>query len=359
MVSAAHFDAILWFVSLTGIAVFSLTLLMVFRIVWLRFSHNSRARREKKFLELWRPLMMSGISGSETGYPPLRMDDAEFFLDLWNHLHESVKGPAKSRLNNLAVRCGMAAHAHALLHRSGLRPRLMALITLGNLRENSAWSDILPLAKKPDTILSFTALGALLRINANAALGELKMQLVDRTDWPTAQLAILIQESGAMASTFELVDAALQLSGSTRPEDIRKLQRLLRIFVVVPTHLKLPAVRTILSSATDSELIAQCLKYLCEPEDLPCIRTYAEHPVWFVRLQAAHALGRIGATSDLPLLQKLLRDPVWDVRHRSADAIVALMRKDGKALAGLLATLTDPFARDMLTMSMAESRVAQ
>ncbi len=117
------------------------------------------------------------------------------------------------------------------------------------------------------------------------------------------------------------------------------------------------AVRTILETASDSEVITQCLKLLNAPEDLPGIRSHVDHPDWIVRLQAALALGRIGSTEDLPLLQKLLSDPVWDVRHRSADAIVGLVNKDRQRMAGLLDTIEDPFARDMLAMSLAERRM--
>ncbi len=353
----AHSDATLYLVSLIGLALLFLLLLLIAQILWLRISYNACLAREKKFLAIWRPLLMSEISGIPTTCPPLKARDATFFLNLWNHLQESVKGPAQKRLNALAVQTGMAAHAHDLLQKKGLRPRLMALATLGNLQDDTAWNDILALTHSTDRRLSLSAVSALLRINAPRAIQALKPALAERTDWPPAQLAILIQDSGAMDATTLLVDFALALSRSSEPADILKLQRLLQLMVISPSHEKLLAVRTILQTARDSEVITQCLKLLNAPEDLPGIRSHVDHPDWIVRLQAALALGRIGSPEDLPLLQKLLSDPVWDVRHRSADAIVGLVNKDRQRMAGLLDTIEDPFARDMLAMSLAERRM--
>jgi len=357
LVSAGHSDSILHLASFISIALCALLLLLIFQILWLRASYNSCTAREKKFLSVWRPLLMSEISGIQTSYPPLNIRDAGFFLDLWNHLQESVKGPARQRLNDLAVQTGMAKHARALLQKNGLRPQLMALATLGNLQDNTAWDDILVLTGESDRRLSLSAFSALLRINAPNAISALKTQLAERTDWPPAQLAILIQESGAMEATSLLVELAQKLSFSSQPADIQKLQRLLHLMVLSPSHEKLLLIRTILETATDSEVIAQCIKFLNAPEDLPKIRAYAEYPDWVVRLQAALALGRIGSTEDLPLLLKLLCDPFWNVRHRSADAIIRLVQMDEKRLSALLTTVTDPFARDMLNMSLAESRM--
>jgi len=357
LVYAEPSDSVIRLISYSSIAILCLMLLLIFQILWLRLSHNSRLLREKKFLELWRPLLMSEISGNAPALPPLKTRDAEFFLNLWNHLQESVKGPARKRLNGLAVQSGMAAYAHSLLLGKGLRQKLMALVTLGNLQDSTAWSDILPLTRERDRRLSLSAFSALLRINASAALSELKTQLTDRDDWPPAQLAILIQESGAMETTSMLVSYARELADSTAPGDLHRLQRLLPLIVATPSHEKLQAIRAILATATDSEVIAQCIKSLGDPEDLSKIRTYAEHPAWLVRLQVARALGRIGSTDDLPMLLKLLCDPEWSVRRRSADAIVILVRNDENRLAELLAIITDPFARDMLTMSITESRL--
>ncbi len=356
MVFAEHSEAFFQLVSVTSIALIALLLLMIFQILWLRASYNSRVTREKSFVALWRPLLMSEISGTPAAYPPLKTRDAEFFLNLWNHLQSSLKGPVRERLKDLAIQTGMAAHARAMLQKRGLRQRLMALATLGNLQDHSSWNDILALTSDQDRTLSLSAFSALLQINGSAALAELKTQLSERPDWPPAQLAILIHESGAMEATATLLEDALQLSRSADPADINRMQRLLQLIVISPSHEKLSVIRTILQSGTDSEVIAQCIKLLGEPEDLPKIRTYAGHPDSVVRLQAARALGRIGSRDDLPLLLKLLSDPDWNVRRRSADAIVHLMRGDEPQLTELLTTATDPFARDMLAMSMAESR---
>jgi HEAT repeat protein len=113
-------------------------------------------------------------------------------------------------------------------------------------------------------------------------------------------------------------------------------------------------VRTVLDKCKNDEIIADGLKFLCEPCDLPVVHGHLGHPSWVVRLQAARALGRIGTCEDLPHLTTLLGDSSWWVRYRAAQALVALTRGEPQVLSQLKSNLTDRYARDMLDMAMAE-----
>jgi HEAT repeat protein len=64
-------------------------------------------------------------------------------------------------LNQLARLAGMDRAAMKLLKAKSLRKRLMAIITLGHLGEQSAWNDLLALAQSPHPIVSLSAARAL------------------------------------------------------------------------------------------------------------------------------------------------------------------------------------------------------
>src|ERR1043165_8815438 len=55
--------------------------------------------------------------------------------------------------------------AKRLLKAKGLRKRLMAIITLGHLREQSAWDDLAELAQSPHPVVSLSAARALVDID--------------------------------------------------------------------------------------------------------------------------------------------------------------------------------------------------
>ncbi|MDE2344242.1 MAG: HEAT repeat domain-containing protein [Betaproteobacteria bacterium] len=354
MVSAAFSDSVVRYVAWTGLVMLVLILLMLFQIARLRYALHDRVAQEQRFLDLWRPLLMQELSGIRTELPPLNPGEEEPFLKLWNHLQETLRGPAHQHLNEVAVRCGMADYAKRLLEQGALRSRLLALATLGQLGERSVWNGILEMTRDPDSLLSMAALGALLKIDAAEALRELLPRMIEREDWPVPQLAILIEEAGEHSSFALLMDAAEQMAGARDPEALDRLRRVLQLLEVAPPQQALPVARRILELATDEEVLAQCLRFLLEPSDLPAVRRLAGHEAWAVRLQAAHALSRIGSLQDVPVLSKLLSDPVWWVRYRSAQALVSLARGDDAVLARIREQVDDRLGRDMLAMAMVE-----
>lgn len=344
--------SVVWF----SIAALVLMLVLLVKIALLRMDLISRTARELRFRDVWQPLLASAIAGETDDLPPLPKGDEILFLKLWNHLHESLRGKAKKRLNVIALRCGMMQHACALLKKENLGSKLLALTTLGHLKDSYAWKDISQLARHPDPLLSLAAARALFQINADAALDDLRRQLAEREDWPTAQLAVLIQENGTERIFAALSETAVGLSDSTRGAELGQLRRMLHLLEIAPRHQVIPAIRAILSVTTDDETVAQCLKFLRDPSDLYFVRLHIGHPNWIVRLQAARALGRFGAADDLPLLATLLSDPVWWVRYRTAQALMELTHGDSRMLSELRVALTDRYALDMLEMVVAEKK---
>lgn len=350
MLSEHLLQLVVW----VGLALLVVMLLLLLQIAFLRISLIARTAHEQRFLQVWRPLLAAVIAGEDVSLPLLAKGDEVFFLKLWNHLQESLRGGAKTRLNTAAEHCGMVQYAHALLRKNDLRSQLLALTTLGHLDDRSAWVDILRLAHTPDPLLSFVAARALFQLDAGTALNDLQQQLLEREDWPTAQLAIMIQENATEGIFAVLADTAMHWANSIDPAELSRLNRLLRLLEVAPPQRVIPVIRRILAETADDETAAQCLKFLREPDDRQVALGYLGHHNWKVRLQAALALGRIGTADDVPCLAALLGDPVWWVRYRSAQALLLLTRGNLQVLSELRAGLSDRYARDMLQMAMTE-----
>jgi len=177
---------------------------------------------------------------------------------------------------------------------------------------------------------------------------------LEREDWPTAQLAILLEELGNENIFGILANLANGLATSTDAVELRKLKRLLHLLEIAPYQQVIYSIRAILAATKDDEIVAQCLKFLRKPEDMHYVQFYLNHSNWVVRLQAARAFGSIGSREELPRLSKLLSDPVWWVRYRTAQTILEFIREGSPEMAALRAQLNDRYAQDMLDMVIAE-----
>lgn len=341
---------VVWFSFITLV----IMLLLLLNIFWLRIGLIARKRREQQFLDRWQPLLASVIAGEKLELPPLPKNDLLFFLKLWNHLHESLRGHVRRELNIIALRLRIVEYTYPLLSSRNRGIQLLALTTFGNLQDRLAWQDILKFARQPDPLISLTAAHTLFQIDPEAALKDLMQQLIERTDWPEAHMIVLLKEAASADIYTSLVSSAVGLATLEEPESRIHLHRLLRILHHAPYQFVITAIRTILSLQPDDESLAQCLKFLREPEDLPVVRTNVRHASWVVRLQAAQALGRFGAPEDMPNLAILISDPVWWVRYRAARAVIELTRGDKEKISQLRLSLHDNFALDMLNMALAE-----
>ena len=349
--SAIDSDALLRLVLWTAAGVFCVAILLMIAIAYLRVALVLRQRREQRFIAQWRPLLSLCVEADPASLPVVARADQPTFFSLWNYFHESLRGESKDRLNRLAASCGMDRLARTLLGRRNLRARLMAVTTLGNLRDRSVWEELKRLAADPHPLLSLSAARALLLIDASAALPTLIPLLAARAEWDAARVASMLSEAGADVVSAPLAAAAESASAGGLPQ---QTARLLRYLAVLHSGEELPAVGRILDATTDDDLIAACIKCLNDPRDLPRLRNFVDHHAWFVRVQAARALGRIGTPADCARLVCLLGDPVWWVRYRAAQALTALPFIDLARLRQIHIGLSDRFAGDILAHAIAE-----
>lgn len=302
------------YASLAGAAIFALSTLLLLRILHM---HGQRLRREAREMRLaarWAPVLGDWASGAETAPPDLPTADVTAFLHLWNEAHQSVRGAARERLEQLAARVALASKAVRLLHSGSLASRMWAALTLGSLRHRPAWDELQRLVQTPSPWMSFTAALALTRIAPTQAMAELMPYCVERRDWSRSRLLLVLRDAGPAAVSPPLAQAI-----QTAPES--ELPRLLSFASAAdPARLR-PAILQRLEHAQDPQVIAACLRHHRDSRDLPRLRQLIEHPAWIVRVQAARSLGALGQAEDVGRLIKRLDDDAWWVSYRAAQAL--------------------------------------
>ena len=340
----------------TGIAILLLALVMLVAVLVLRLALMLRRGRERRFIEEWRPLIMKAVNGVPQTLPNLASLDRIVFLKLWNHLQESLRGNATANLNRLLIACRLEDYACRLVRSRSISRQLLGVVTIGHLRQPGMEDKLQELAGKPHPPLSLAAGRAALQIDPARNLSWFVRMFTEREDWPLAKVASILSNQGVDAVTSPIIDAIETLATNSAPGAGSRLARLLQLLEITHVSRAAPALRRILRETQDERVIAASLKALQDPRDLPTVRRFASHPEWIVRVQAAQALGRLGAPEDRKLLARMLSDPQWWVRYRAARALVALPSVEPGDLEKIRAVLPDRFAVDALRQAIAESR---
>jgi HEAT repeat protein len=257
------------------------------------------------------------MAGGAVTWPPIARADAETFLWFWNQLQETVRGDAKQALAQVAAQVGMERLVLPRLRGRSTAARLLAIVTLGNMRDPKYWDLVLPLARDSHGPVALAAAQALIRINGQRAARELMPLFAERADLPvTRTLALLAQVEPAVVT--RAIEKALP--GADDAAALRLIE-----FVAAADAVALqPAMAQRLRHSRDPQMWANVLRHLNDPNHLELVRRSCAHPVWFVRVQAANALGRMGGPDDVARLVQLLGDAQWWVRYRAAEALLKL-----------------------------------
>jgi HEAT repeat protein len=349
-------------VTSVAIFLFALALLLLVVVLLMRGALLLRERRRKKFLAVWQPILVDAVDIATSDLPRLAHRDLPEFLLLWNHLQESLRDESKDHLNQIGKALGIQHASLRLLRRGNLRERLLAIVTLGQLREIAAWGQLLTIAQQEGALLSVAAARALVTIDPTNAVPELIPLLMKRADWPASRVANMLQIAGADVISDQIANAALKSAfaeshqnadgdGQPANNDPARMIRYLELAYNVSAQ---PAVRAIAQLSHDPEVLAACLRLLKSPEDLPVVRECLSHENSYVLVQAAAALGRLGEDDDEDRLVPLLSDREWWVRYRAAQALSRLPHMREPKLKTIQAAQSNPFARDILTQVMAE-----
>ena len=237
--------------------------------------------------------------------------------------------------------------AHA--EHSHLGTRLLAIQTLGYLRDEASWDLILAETDDENLSLSITAAEALAEIDPVRAVNAIIPKIVKRRDWPRNHVFRLLQKAGSEAVSEPLYRAI-------RTGSAADAAYLLPYAVLAEFDVRDAVAAETLNMRNDPDALAAALKVSSGYAPMPRLDELLAHPVWYVRMQAARLLGRTARAEDATRLEGLLTDESWWVRYRAASALASLPRFGEAELRAMQSRQADPYARDILEQAIAEAR---
>lgn len=330
----------------------ALTVLVLLQVLAISaWATRERGLREA-FNRHWRPrLALAGLDEASLGQvPALRGRRRLWWLMLWNRMQRQLRGDATARLNRVLQRLGLDAHARRLLHRPGVRNRLVALETLRHLGDRAHWVDAEPLLLAANPYVALAAAEAMVAMDADEAMRRLLPLFLRRPDWSRQRLVALARQAGPGAVTPPLLD--LLSRGS--PE---QLSRLVPLLACADPARVAPWARRCASSdpdPRDRRAALQALDALRDPRDRALFVAAFDDPDPGVRLAAVDALARQARAEDVDVLVPLLSDRSWWVRRRAADTLAVLPRVSEAQLQALLPAVEDRYGRQALERALAE-----
>jgi len=333
-----------------------LALLLLLLVLLLRLRLLWGQRRRARIIRRWRPILVRAAL-AETGIalqdvlatlPRLpRRHHADVLIE-WNVLFDCVRGQAADNLARVGGALGLARIAQRRLRLRGTAEKILALVTLGHLRDQQVWDIALDMLTDDNPLISMMAARALINIDATRGVAAILPVIRDREDWSTPRVAALLREAGPQAVAAPLAEL---IRGSV-PEQIPKL---IAVLAEVPQAAASDLLRELLSRPLDDRITAICLRIIEDPQHLPRVRELVQHPRWHLRMGAAVVLGRLGLVEDAPVLTSLLADAEWWVRYRAAQALLKIPGLGSHWLRETLDTLEDSFARDIVAHVLAEA----
>lgn len=352
-----------------------ISLICVLLMVALRLRSDLEQRRRIKVAGRIEPLLFQATeqataaddgSENDNGSPVPAVSDISsdfdgrqgflLFLEEWNYLHESLDGEAKNGLNKLANNLRIIDEITTLLDSPFIDRRLLAINTLGNLREASAYERIEKLASLADPIVSSWAWRALMRIDTEAAVNRDLKMIAGRDDWSPIFVAEVLQGLDADILSVPLCSLVRECHEQRLHE--RQMARLISYLIFSHVYDHNTLISRIINESGEKEVLIACLRLVQDDSVLARVRELAKDERWEVRLQVVLTLGRLGHAEDSELLINALGDTDWWVRYRAASALINMPDVSRKQIDRLSRTLPNEFARDILNQVKAEMELS-
>ncbi len=351
----SEFDGIttaaLWSIA----AVVVTTVILFVYTMGLRVATIAAGRRRARFIRKWRDVfadaMLSETAARNFALPRIRRGDRTDLLEEWNRARSIVDGSAADNLVILGRRAGVPELALRLLHKRRVRPRILAAQTFGHLRDRERRDDIRRLVDDENTALSITAAAALVEIDPDFAVPIVVPMIEARRDWPKNRVANMLREAGTSRISEPMYRAIRSATNENKTY-------LMQFATLVEPEVLDALVDDLIRGSNDAGVLNAALKLVSGIRGVPRIAALTQHEAWFVRMQSAKVLGRVGQQEHLSLLEALLGDKEWWVRYRAAQAIASLPFLGPNQLRQIRDRQTDRFAADMLQQSFAEVGIA-
>ena len=311
------------------------------------------ARLHARVIGHWRPLLTRiAIEGADSAaLPPLPNKHLPYLMEEWNALHDAVRGESSDRLNEAALKLGLDVAARRLVHSQRIGRRILAIRTLGYLRDPSSWKPLQEQLGSVNALVSFYAAASLVQIDAQRAMPGIMNQLAERESWPGEAMARLLVDAGADVARDPIRALMLSLAPSKVPP---LLPWLAHVDAVLGSEV---AVELLRRHPENVEIVAAALVVVLEPGVLPELARFADSTDADVRQSLAVAYGRLGGLGDTETVTRLMCDRVWWVRYRAGQALLKLKGMTAERLEAVRMHLTDPYARDMLAHVSAEAAI--
>jgi HEAT repeat protein len=326
------------------------SLLLLAYTLELRLRRRLHERRRAGVIAHWRALLGDALTGRGTATPVvnLRRTDRREFLRLWVYTRSMLEGAAADRLIALAERLKLRDYVREQAEHAHLKTKLLAIQALGYLRDAESFGFLAAIVDQPNTLLSVTAAEALAAIDAPRAIERLIPKIATRRDWPRTHVFNLLSRAGSAVVSEPLY----RCIRAAADDDATYL---LKFAEVAEFDVRDALAVELLRARENPEVLAAALNAATGHSPVPRIDELLAHPAWYVRMQAAKLVGRMGRPEDAGRLERLLADTEWWVRYRAAKALVRLLGVNAAALAGIRRHLTDRYAQDILEQVIAEA----
>lgn len=332
------------------VASFAASLLLLLYTLELRWRRRQRERHRSRVVERWRSVIAAAVTGADSGgVPPAlpRRERAEF-LRLWNMTRNMIEGAAAERLIALASRLGLTEIARRQAQHKQPTARLIGLRTLGHLRDGRSFAELRAAVDDDNPLVAITAAEALIEVDPAHAIDALIPLIASRRDWPRTHVFRMLQKAGS-ALVGEPLYRAIRTSGDA------DAAYLLQFVELAEFDVRDAICAELLASRHEPELVAAALKAASGYTRMPRLDELVAHPAWYIRMQAARFIGRMGRAEDVGRLEKLLGDREWWVRYRAARALVRLPALARADVERIRERQHDAFARDILGQAIGEA----
>lgn len=333
-----------------GIAAAGSAMLLLAALAVRRYMSHE-ARLQARLVDAWRaPLARIAMEADEApALPRLPHRHLPYVMEEWNALHEAVRGEPTERLNAVGLKLGFDAAARRMIHSRHAGRRILAIRTLGHLRDPASWKPLHEQLGAQNALVSFYAAAAMVRIDAQRAMPGIMNQLAERESWPAEAMARLLTDVGADIAREPIRALMFSIAPAKLPP---LLPWLAHVDAVLGSEV---AVELLRRNPDDAEIVAAALTVVLDPGVLPELARFADSPDADVRQSLAVAYGRLGGLADAETVTRLMCDRVWWVRYRAGQALLKLKGMTDDRLAAVREHLTDPYARDMLEHVRAEA----
>ena len=342
----AHFVVILF------VVIILLNLVIFSFIAFFRIALSLRGKRERKFLEKWRPIITQSAFQKDVKLPAMDKKYIMLFISEWNALYDKLGGDCHDNLVFLAIRLRIHQYAVGLLITGQKSNQLAGITTLGNIRSDNAWNPLVAIAHTDNTVVSLAAFNACSKINPERVFTELFHLCIERKDWPTVLVARVLKN----LNSLQVCQSLYKQVSECKENSLNNVLTLFGANKCIDTY---NPIKIALEKSNDPSVIALCLKALNDPRGVNIVVSYAHHDDSYVRMQAAVSLGRIGGKDEVPLLINLMCDEDWWVRYRAAQTLVHLPFLDKTEFLSIKENLNNPNGIQMLNQVLLETKVQQ